>query len=239
MAAETSREEAAGEGFEPQRYGSWFETELGRIVWEDELDALLGLLGPVEGKRLLDAGVGEGRLALDPALAGADVTGVDVSLPMLRAARQRSLEARTFLHLAAADLKALPFRSASFDRVVAMTVLCFVENPQVAVNEMARVLKPGGRLVIGELGRWSLWAAIRRLRGLLGNTLWRHARFWTLESVERLVARSGLIPVGRESAVFYPPSAGAARVLRPVERVASARGVSMGAAFLAVAAKKL
>ncbi|MFW6200260.1 MAG: class I SAM-dependent methyltransferase, partial [Gemmatimonadota bacterium] len=203
MAAETSQEEAAGEGFEPQRYGSWFETELGRIVWEDELETPLRLLGPTAGRQILDAGVGEGCLALDPALAGAEVTGVDRALPMLRAARRRSLEARTSVDLAAADLEALPFRSGSFDRVVALTVLCFVGDPGVAVEEMARVLKPGGRLVIGELGKWSSWAAIRRLRGLLGNPLWRRARFWTRESLEGLVTRSGLIPQGHESAVFY------------------------------------
>ena len=73
----------------------------------------------------------------------------------------------------------LPFRDQSFDVVTAVTVLCFVEQRSRAVEEMARVLKPGGRLVIGGLGRWSTWAASRRIRAWLGNEFWRHARFTT------------------------------------------------------------
>jgi len=84
---------------------------------------------------------------------------------MLRAARRRNIDARTYLQLASADLEVLPFRSASFDRVVAMTVLCFMENPEVAVEEMARLLKPGGRLVVGELEKWSPRKSPRKRRG--------------------------------------------------------------------------
>ena len=58
-------------------------------------------------------------------------------------------------------------------------------------EEMRRVLgsteRPGGRLVIGELGRWSLWAAIRRVRGWLGSPTWRAARFRSASDLRALV----------------------------------------------------
>jgi ubiquinone/menaquinone biosynthesis C-methylase UbiE len=59
----------------------------------------------------------------------------------------------------------LPFEDASFDLVIAVTVLGFVPDAQRAVGEMARVLVPGGRVVLGELGRYSVRAAERRVRG--------------------------------------------------------------------------
>lgn len=73
----------------------------------------------------------------------------------------------------------MPFPDASFDFVLAGTVLCFLRDAQAALREISRVLVPGGRLVIGELGRWTAWAAGRRIRGWQGDPTWRRARFWS------------------------------------------------------------
>ncbi|MDJ0947337.1 MAG: hypothetical protein QNJ94_00300 [Alphaproteobacteria bacterium] len=51
---------------------------------------------------------------------------------------------------------------------------------------MARVLRPGGRFVIGKLHKWSSWAAQRRLRAWLGSALWRRGRFRTAGELGRL-----------------------------------------------------
>jgi len=224
--------------FEPESYAGWFETELGSLVWQDEREALLSLIGPVAGRTVLDAGVGEARLALDLTRRGARVTGVDASPEMLRFAQRRSRLAGARLPLAAGRLETLPFRNSSFDLVVTITVLCFVPAPGGAVREMARVLRPGGRLVIAELGRWSLWAARRRVSGFLGNARWKQARFWSHADLGRLLRESGLRVKSRRSAVFYPPHPAAARLLRPLERALSRREAGLGAAFLAVAAEK-
>lgn len=224
--------------FEPRDYSDWFDTELGRRVWNDERAVLLPMLGDLDGREVLDAGVGEARLALEVTRAGGRVTGVDLARDMLRFARNRARHAHLRLPLAAGRLESLPFRTGSFDVVVAMTVLCFVPVPSVAVREMARVLRPGGRLVLGELGRWSLWAAKRRVSGLLGDARWQDVRFWTPSSLERLLRESGLDPCRRGAAVFYPPSALAARLLQPLERILSGGPTALGAAFVAAAAEK-
>lgn len=238
MTADADRSDAEPPAFEPASYGSWYETALGRLVWHDERAALLPLLGSVDGLAVLDAGTGDGRLALELTRRGARVTGVDTSHPMLRAAHHRLAPSAAQPALAAGRLEALPFRDASFDVAVAVTVLCFVPAPALAVRELARVLRPGGRLVVAELGRWSSWAARRRLRGLLGDARWRHARFWTPGSLDRLVEHGGLETVGRGAAVFYPPSALAGRLCRRLEAALSRRRTAVGAALLVVATVK-
>jgi SAM-dependent methyltransferase len=102
---------------------------------------------------------------------------------------------------------------------------------------MARVLRPGGRLVIGELGKWSTWAAARRIRAWLGSRLWRSARFRTARELRALAAEAGLATEALRGAVYYPRSALAARLLAPCDR-ALGRLTTFGAAFLALSAIK-
>jgi SAM-dependent methyltransferase len=116
-------------------------------------------------------------------------------------------------------------------------VLCFADNRQAVVNEAARVLRPGGRLVLGELGRYSSWAAIRRVRGWIGSATWQHAHFFAPRELRELVHRADLADVEIRGAVFYPPirSARLLSAARPLEAVGQRRWIA-GAAFLALRA---
>jgi len=149
----------------PDAYRRWRASRLGRVTDRLEEALLLELIGSPAGLRILDAGCGDGVLATALAEHGADVTGIDADPRMLAAARARAETRILPIAFADGDIGALPFPDASFDVVVAVTVLCFVPDTQHAVREMTRVLRPGGRLVIGELGRWNLWAAKRRIKG--------------------------------------------------------------------------
>jgi len=102
---------------------------------------------------------------------------------------------------------------------------------------MARVLKPGGRLVIGELGRWSLWAGHRRIRGWFGHPTWRAAMFRTPVELHGLASAAGLNVVEARGAVHYPPCGAAARLFAPVDLWLGRRTI-FGAAFIAVSATK-
>jgi SAM-dependent methyltransferase len=106
-----------------------------------------------------------------------------------------------------------------------------------AFAELARVLRPGGRLVIGELGRHSLWAAKRRVAGWLGHPVWRAACFRSASELERLAARAGLGVRQTRGAIFYPPCDACARRLAFLDR-ALAPVTTFGAAFIALAAEK-
>ena len=121
---------------------------LSRRTLKTDYPALAAALLP--GMRVLDAGCGTGAMTLGmaQAVAPARVVGVDVSADLLTKARQQR-QAQENLSFVQADLYALPFE-AEFDVVVAARVLQWLAEAQRAVRELARVLRPGGRLYLLE-----------------------------------------------------------------------------------------
>jgi SAM-dependent methyltransferase len=220
---------------DPVDYGAWFASPLGRRVWADEERALLKLLRPRAGWRVLDTGCGDGRLLLSLARQGLCVVGVDASAAMLHRARDRARAAGLPIRLVCADVGALPFHDEAFDAVAAVTVLCFVGDVPPVLREMARTVRRGGRLVIGELGRWSSWAAWRRIRGWRRGGPWDAAVFWSARGLRRIARAAGLVPRSARGAVFYLRSAWGARLFSPLDALLGAV-TTVGAAFVAVAA---
>lgn len=219
-------------------YTRWRASTIGRITERVEMGVVFGLAGQLAGKSVLDVGTGDGTYALEAAARGAIVTGIDLEPTMLAAARTRANERRLSASFETGRAEALPFADGTFDVVLAVTVLCLVSDARSVVREMARVLAPGGRLVIGELGRYSVWAAERRVRGWLGAQTWRHARFWSRRALMGLVEGSGLHVAAVRGSIFFPPSGFAARVVSPFEPLLT-RLHAPGAAFLVVAGDRL
>lgn len=218
----------------PLDYADWRARPLGAITEAEERRAVLDLVGSASGARILDVGCGDGAYLGALSRAGAVAFGLDRS----RAAAARALASiRAGGGVVAGDAAALPFRAGAFDLVLAVTALCFVEDPVAAVREMARALRPGGTLVLGELNASSTWAAWRRLRGWLGSATWRRATFWSAGRLRRLLRGAGLVPGRARGAAFHPPLATAARLLRPLD-AGLGRWVTFGAAFVAVEARK-
>ena len=98
------------------------------------------------GEVVLDLGAGTGVSTEELARSGAGVVGVDISLGMLRAGKK----ARPETILLAGDALALPFADQTFDAVTISFALRNVLDTEAALREMARVTKPGGRLVVCE-----------------------------------------------------------------------------------------
>lgn len=229
----------AGEGLEglPKAYVAWRASPLGRVTDASERDVLLNLLGRVAGLDVLDVGCGDGALAVELRQRGAAVTGIDSSSQMIAAARERAAREGAEMAFNVALAESLPFPPEHFDRVLAVTVLCFVEDAAPVLREMVRVLRPGGRLVVGELGRWNAWALERRFRGWLGSPVWRRAYFRSARELRALVSAAGLAPEPVRGAIYYPPCGVTARLMAPCDRTFS-RLTTVGAAFLALSATK-
>ena len=117
---------------------------------------------------MLEVGPGTGYYTLDMAdwvSPGGELAIVDLQQEMLdhtmRRARERGLGNITATQ---GDAQQLPFPDASFDAAYLIAVLGEIPDQDAALRELARVLKPGGRLVVGELFGDPHWVAPRRLR---------------------------------------------------------------------------
>lgn len=103
------------------------------------------------GKRVLDIATGTGELAIEAVRQGArSVIGVDFCGPMLDEAARKTRGTGP-IRLAAGDAQSLPFRDGTFDGVINGFLLRNVADLPLTLREMARVLKPGGRLVCLEI----------------------------------------------------------------------------------------
>ena len=144
-----------GRGDDPAQYRSVFDA-----------------LGVGGGERVLDVGCGAGGGARALAARVPDVgrvVGIDVSETMVAEARARTgaapPETRARVEFLAADAHQLPFPDASFDAAFSLSVFEIVGEPRRALVEMARVLRPGGRLVINgpDVDAWVIDAADREV----------------------------------------------------------------------------
>ncbi len=168
------------------QYDRWFTTPTGRLVYRYESALLLELLDPRPGELILDVGCGTGLFTREILNRGATVVGIDLSIPMLTRAIVRSDTAR-FTGLCA-DMCALPFGDACFDRVYSMTAIEFVAEADRAVAEFDRVTCRGGCIVVTTLNSLSPWATRRKQTARQkGHSLFAEARFRSPEEMRAMV----------------------------------------------------
>jgi len=128
------------------RAADWAEHELQyRSLYADALD----LLSLAPGARLLDIGCGSGVCLGVASGRGAQVTGLDASPAMLDHARERAPDAQ----LDVGDLQFLPYDDGAFDAVTTFNSFWFAADPVAALAEAARVVVPGGRVLMLVFGR--------------------------------------------------------------------------------------
>ena len=112
------------------------------------------------GERVLDVASGSGDLARAFAARGAEVWMTDINGPMLARGRDRMLDAGRSLPAVRCDAERLPFADARFDCVSVGFGLRNMTHKDAALAEMARVLKPGGRLLVLEFSQ--VWKPLQK-----------------------------------------------------------------------------
>jgi SAM-dependent methyltransferase len=117
----------------------------------------LGLAGVGEGSRFLDVACGPGLLAISAARRGARASAVDISAQMIARARDAARAARVDVDARVGDGAALPFDDGSFDAAACLFGLMFFADRARGLEELRRVLAPGGRAVVAS------WVPVERV----------------------------------------------------------------------------
>ncbi len=115
--------------------------------------ALIDAIDPRPGQRILDVATGTGMVAFGLARRGATVVGLDQSAQMLNAARERlAAEPADNLTFIQGEAEHLPFADGEFDALTFTYLLRYVDDRDATMRELARVVRPGGRIGMVEFG---------------------------------------------------------------------------------------
>ena len=171
------------------------------------------------GGRILEVGVGTG-ISLPDYAPDCRLCGIDISEPMLRKAQERVAELKlsNVEGLWVMDAEHLSFPDGAFDVIVAQYVITTVPNPEATLDEFARVLKPGGEIVLvsrvgAEAGlrraleHWFAPAA-RKLGWRTEFSFERYARWAQQTTGMRLVERRAMPPFGHFSLIRFAKDGG-------------------------------
>jgi len=193
--------------FDPiaNEYDLWYEKPLGRFVDEVETKLALELFQPKPGMYVLDVGCGTGNFSIKLAKLGVKVVGIDISEEMLKIAREKAKRLGLQIEFVKMDVYSLQFPSDHFDGVFSMATFEFIHEPKRAFEEMMRVLKPSGHLLIGTINKDSPWGELYEERAKQDPTsVFRHASFKTEKDLEELDPKN-LVKIAK--CVFIPPNA--------------------------------
>jgi ubiquinone/menaquinone biosynthesis C-methylase UbiE len=191
------------------RYARTHDREAAISGWSEEglrrryalFQSLLPALDVPSGARVLDLGCGAGTYVRLLAGLGHRVVGLDYSLPTLE--RAVAMDSGRKAEYLAGEAYGLPFRDRSFDLVVSIGVMQALGRPTDALAELARVIEPGGTLVVEALNGRSVLARSRQAREWLLRKPPR-VRAYPRREVERWLQRAGFSVLGR-ARLCLPP----------------------------------
>ncbi|MES2179191.1 MAG: class I SAM-dependent methyltransferase [Gemmatimonadota bacterium] len=168
---------AGGAGFEQGSAEYFAAVDRDRYeIYAPWMKTVMGYDG-YRGKSVLEIGYGQGTDLMQFAKGGAKVTGVDLSPTHQRLARKRFELAGIPADLRLADAETLPFPDATFDVVYSFGVIHHTPGTQDVINEIYRVLKPGGKAILAVYHRHSVFSAVFAAR-------WLREKSWRSDSLE-------------------------------------------------------
>jgi len=201
-------------------YDNWFERE-GMPIFAIETKAFREILLLLP-KPWLEVGVGSGRFAQ---ALGIEI-GLDPSAKLLDIARIRSL------NVLLGKGENAPFTDGAFGAVFFIVTLCFVDSPLGVLTEANRLLKPGGKIVLGLVLRESPWGQFYKVKKERGHRFYKYAAFYSYAEVTGLLEQASFSVEKIISTLFQKPG--------EVEHMESPQeGFSSDAGFTIILAKKI
>lgn len=156
-------------------YDAWFEEE-GKLIFDIEVSAFKEVL-PLLPKPWLEVGVGSGRFAQALGIK----VGIDPSVKLLEIAKRRGIT----VFLAKGEEQV--FNKETFGTVFLIVTLCFLDSPSDVLREAHRILKLGGKVVLGLVLRESPWGKLYQGRKQEGHRFYKYATFYGYHEVVRLL----------------------------------------------------
>ncbi len=169
---------------EAKMYDDWYKTKLGNFVDKVETKCVFDLFKVRKGMKVLDVGCGTGNFSIKLAKMGCEVIGIDISEEMLKVAKDKAKKEGLNIKFYNMDVYDMKFEDNCFDGVISVTAFEFLKDPDKAIEEMFRVLKPKGYLLIGTINKDSEWGELYLSKEFQENTVFKYADFKTLEDMK-------------------------------------------------------
>ena len=158
-----------------EKYDAWYDSEEGKILYENEKKCIKTLLKGCE--KILEIGVGTGRFSV---LANQAI-GVDIAFPSLKIAKKRgalAIQARA---------ERLPFKDETFECIMFIVTLSFVEDLVKALLEAKRVLKKNGKIIICEIFKESELGKLYEEKKKKGHPFYSYATFYSFSEFKKIL----------------------------------------------------
>jgi SAM-dependent methyltransferase len=157
-----------------EKYDFWYDRN--KFAYLSEIKALKKAV-PAQG-RGLEIGVGTGRFASVLGIKN----GIDPSLKMINIARKRGIKARLGIG------EKVPFQCQVFDYIAIIITLCFVRDPGKVIGEAMRLLKKGGKLIVGIVDKESFLGKYYKRKK---SVFYKNARFFSVKEITSLMEKAG------------------------------------------------
>lgn len=164
-------------------YDLYYQRDTGKIIDTIEKEMIAIHFNNLQKGHMLELGCGTGHWTNFFSKIGFKITAIDNSEAMLRVAMDKNIPDAAFMR---ADASRLPFPANSFSVIASITMLEFVDDLPRIMQEIDRILKPGGTLVLGCLNAHSELG-----RNKHNDPVFKHGRFFTPGEIKQLLSRFG------------------------------------------------
>ena len=206
---------------EASEYDTWYQSNLGKFVDQVETELAFSLFKPEGEMKILDVGCGTGNFSIKLAEMGCKVIGIDKSEKMLEEAKRKAEMKGLNIEFLNMDVYDIELSDESFDGVFSMAAFEFIKRPKKAYDEMYRVLKKGGYLLIGTINRDSKWGELYMSEPFQENSVFKYADFKSMDDMESWDSEN-IVTSGE--ALFLPPNTEEENVSLELDKEFSASG---------------
>lgn len=206
---------------EASEYDTWYQSNLGKFVDQVETELAFSLFKPEGEMKILDVGCGTGNFSIKLAEMGCKVIGIDKSEKMLEEAKRKAEMKGLNIEFLNMDVYDIELSDESFDGVFSMAAFEFIKRPKKAYDEMYRVLKKGGSLLIGTINRDSKWGELYMSEPFQENSVFKYADFKSMDDMESWDSEN-IVTSGE--ALFLPPNTEEENVSLELDKEFSASG---------------